>query len=69
MNTETRTHTNSWAKLAADDSGEIPIGPLLMIGLVVIPLVIGLVTFGEEVSQYMRQQWDLVGNSTGPISF
>lgn len=69
MNNETRSDTQTWSRLVADDAGEIPIGPLLMIGLVVIPLVIGLVTFGEEVSKYMREQWDLVGNSTGPITF
>ena len=55
--------------LARDDSGEIPVGPLLIIGLIVIPLVVGLITFGEEMSQFLRQQWDLVGSSAGPINF
>ncbi len=59
----------SLRELASDESGEIPVGPLLMIGLIVIPLVIGLITFGEELSGFLREQWDQVGNSSGAITF
>ncbi len=70
----TQKNTSSWRRrslreLASDESGEIPVGPLLVIGLIVIPLVIGLITFGEELSAFLRGQWDLVGNSAGPITF
>ncbi len=59
----------SLRELAGDESGEIPVGPLLVIGLIVIPMVIGLITFGEELSGFLREQWDQVGNSAGPITF
>jgi hypothetical protein len=55
--------------LGSDESGEIPVGPLLVIGLIVIPLVIGLITFGTELQQWLRGQWDQVGSNTQPIDF
>ena len=50
------------AVLHRDERGDIPVGPILLIGLVVIPLVIGLVAFGDTLSDWFSEQW---GKITG----
>jgi Flp pilus assembly pilin Flp len=54
---------NALAEIHRDESGDIPIGPLLVIGLIVIPLVIGLITFGEEVMNWLEKRWGKVTDS------
>ncbi len=44
-------------RLDRDESGDIPVGTLLLIGLVVIPLVIGLIAFGSDISTWLEGLW------------
>lgn len=44
--------------LHENESGEIPVGPILVIGFIVIPLVIVMIMFADELGQWFRQQWD-----------
>jgi len=44
-------------QLHNDETGEIPVGQILTIGLVVIPLVIGLVAFGDSLSTMFDGAW------------
>lgn len=46
--------------LHRDERGDIPVGPILLIGLVVIPLVIGLVAFGDTLSDWFEDQWNKI---------
>jgi hypothetical protein len=55
--------TRRLSELHREESGDIPIGPLLLIGLIVIPLVIGLIAFGEEVMSWLSEQWGLVSDA------
>ena len=49
--------TRRLSELHREESGDIPVGPLLLIGLIVIPLVIGLIAFGEQVMNWLEEQW------------
>ena len=44
-------------RLHKDERGEVPIGPLLLIGLIAIPIVIALVTFGNEILKWLSEEW------------
>ncbi len=46
--------------LHRDERGEIPVGPILIIGLIVIPLVIVLISFRDELTDWLKEQWDRV---------
>ena len=52
-----------------EESGDIPVGPLLMIGLIVIPLVIGLIAFGEELMSWLGGRWEKVTESDPDMTF
>lgn len=44
-----------------NQSGEIPVGTILVIGLIAIPLVITLLIFRESIYMYLIDRWvDLV---------
>ena len=37
--------------------GEMPIGPILIIALVVLPLLFILIMFRDDVTQYLNDEW------------
>ena len=43
-------------KLHHDERGEIPVGPILVIGLIVIPLVVMLAVFRDNIAQFLTDQ-------------
>ena len=45
-------------RLHKDERGDIPVGPILIIGLIAIPLVIALVIFRDELLGYLRERFD-----------
>jgi hypothetical protein len=54
--------------LHRDETGDIPVGPILLIGLVVIPLVIGLVSFGDTLTDWFSEQWNkITGEDTAGL--
>jgi hypothetical protein len=51
--------TLNWlSELHHDQRGDVPVGPILVIGLIAIPLVIALVVFRDEMLEYMRARLD-----------
>lgn len=40
------------------ERGDIPVGPIMIIGLIVIPLIIGLIVFRENLTSWMQTQWE-----------
>jgi hypothetical protein len=54
-------------RLDADESGDLPIGPLLLIGLIVIPLVIFLIAFGSEIQEWFSENFEDLTGSKGDI--
>lgn len=48
--------TSRIAALHEDDAGEIPVGPLLIIGLIVVPLVLMLTYFRDELQDMFREE-------------
>ena len=38
-------------------TGEVPVGEILIIGLIAIPLVISLIIFREDVFTWLIDQW------------
>ena len=61
----TRKLTQLFRHLHRDESGDIPVGPILVIGLIVIPLVIALVAFGDAIVDWLKQQWDSIKGNPG----
>jgi hypothetical protein len=59
----------SRARRLGDESGEIPVGGLLIIGLIVIPLVIALIVFRAEVYTWFVMQWINVREPGQGITF
>ncbi|NCC26611.1 MAG: hypothetical protein EOM22_00285 [Gammaproteobacteria bacterium] len=54
-------------RLHQDERGDIPVGQLAVIGLIVIPLVIALIIFRDELLGWLRERWDEVkGADTAP---
>lgn len=39
-------------RLHACEKGEIPVGPIMVIGLIVIPIIIALVLFRDDLMQW-----------------
>ena len=37
--------------------GEMPIGPILILALVVLPLLFILIMFRDDVTQYLNDEW------------
>ncbi|MFT7459846.1 MAG: hypothetical protein ACI909_002529 [Planctomycetota bacterium] len=50
-------------------SGEIPIGHLLLIGMIAIPLVITLVIFRIEIFTWLIDKWVELVTTPGPSGF
>lgn len=49
--------------LHRDERGEIPVGPLLIIGMIVIPLIVLLVAFKEQlVGKFETKQKEVLGD-------
>ena len=42
--------------LHADDTGEVPLGAILLVGLIVIPVVILLFNYSEEVTTMFNRK-------------
>jgi Flp pilus assembly pilin Flp len=62
--------TKRLSELHREESGDIPVGPLLLIGLIVIPMVIGLIAFGDAVMEWLSDQWSEVsGADTDGMEF
>lgn len=58
-----------FVSLHDNEDGDIPVGPILVIGLIVIPLVIALVAFGEEIVNWLRTKWGDVQQAPGIKKF
>jgi len=54
-------------KALQQQRGEMPIGPILIIALIVIPLVIILVVFGGEIAENFNEKADAVLEADGEI--
>ena len=47
------------------ERGDIPVGPILITGLIVIPIVIGLVLFREDLMSFLNDRMgDFMGEDT-----
>jgi len=57
------------AALHNDEAGEIPVGPLLIIGLIVVPIVMMLTVFRDELQEMFRGEAKQVIDATGDGSF
>ena len=53
---------NLLTRLHNNENGDIPVGPILVIGLVVIPLVIAIMVFGEQLVELFKGKWDDLKN-------
>lgn len=52
-------------ELHNDENGDIPVGSIMVIGLIAIPLVIALVAFRDEILGYLRDRFtDFEGANT-----
>jgi len=51
-------------RLHEDERGEIPVGQVLVIGMVVIPLVVALVAFGGALADWLAGIWNNASGST-----
>ncbi len=60
---------NRMEEFHGEEVGDIPVGPLLMIGLIVIPLVIGLVAFGDQVMDWFGDRWGKVTDEDPDFTF
>lgn len=45
-------------KLHKDQRGEMPIGPILILALIVIPLVIFLISARDDAAESTKAEWD-----------
>jgi len=59
------------SRLHDDENGDIPVGPILVIGLVVIPMVIAITMFGDDLVTWFKGKWTAVkgGTGTGKMTF
>jgi len=47
------------------ERGDIPVGPILIIGIIVIPIVIGLVIFRDDLMSFLNDRMaDFMGEDT-----
>ncbi len=49
-----------------NENGDIPVGPILIIGVIAIPLVIALVAFNEAILDWLSDQMDKVTGDHTP---
>lgn len=45
-------------KIHADENGDIPVGQIMVIGLIGIPLVVALVAFKDDILDWLSGQVD-----------
>jgi len=50
-------HSVTLKKTGRTISGEVPVGQIMTIGLIVIPLVLALIIFREEIYLFLIDQW------------
>lgn len=43
-------------RLHSDEKGEMPIGPMLLLGLIVIPIVILLIMFRDDIMDWVSSE-------------
>jgi len=55
-------------RLHGDDRGEMPIGPILILALIVIPLVIFLLSARDSATETTAEQWGEVIDETAPAN-
>lgn len=46
-----------WRKLGRRVAGDIPVGQIMVIGLIAVPLVLALIIFREEIYLFLIDQW------------
>ena len=56
-------------ELHKDENGDIPVGTIMVIGLIAIPLVIALIGFRDEVLGFLRDQFDAFTSDTDAPDF
>lgn len=44
-------------RLHRDERGDIPVGQIAVIGLIVVPLVLTLILFRVEIATFLIDQW------------
>ncbi len=49
--------TELFRKLHNDENGDIPVGPILLVGLIAIPLVVALIAFSEALLEWLSTQF------------
>lgn len=54
-------------RLHQDEAGDIPVGPMLIIGLIVIPLVIFLIVFGKDIQDWFNENFKELTSNKGKI--
>ncbi|NNL84709.1 MAG: hypothetical protein HKP27_03605 [Myxococcales bacterium] len=59
--------TGALRALHKDESGDVPVGPILLVGLIVIPLVIFLLAFGEEIQTWFSDNFQTLTSDKGKI--
>jgi hypothetical protein len=52
-------------RLNHDQRGDIPVGPILIIGLIAIPMVIALIAFSDDVLGYIAERFDTFKTTDG----
>ena len=60
---------SSLRQMMRDDRGDVPIGTILVIALIVIPLLLLLLFYRDQVVTFFKEQWDRVmgkGQYSGP---
>lgn len=60
---------NTFLALHNDENGDIPVGTIMVIGLIAIPIVIALVTFRTEVLEWFRTQFDSFKDGNNEATF
>ena len=58
--------TGIFQKLHRNERGEMPIGPILILALIVIPLVIFLLSARDSATETTKDQWGEVIDKTAP---
>ena len=65
------TLLSQWRHLATrlhdDERGEIPVGPILMVAFIVVPLVLLLIIFKDEAIDFARERWDTLMGQKGNL--
>lgn len=52
-----------------DENGDIPVGQIMVIGLIAVPLVIGLVAFRDDIVNWLSGQIDKFKAGEGETNY